>query len=141
MRFRFSLFSALFATVLSPSHAQTGGGFDLSWNTIDGGGANCSGGEFVVTGTIGQSDAQPAPSMSGGPFEISGGFIPVTQVCYCPGDMNGDGKRDGRDVQKFVACLIEGGSCSCADTDAANGVSLADVNGFVTNLIATAACP
>ena len=141
MRFRKTLVGMVLASTLSSSSAQTGGGFDLRWNSIDGGAVNCSGGGFAVTGTIGQFDAQPAPSMSGGPFEVSGGFMPVTQICYCPGDMNGDGKRDGRDVQRFVACLIAGGSCSCADVDAAGGVTLADVNGFVTSLVATAPCP
>lgn len=141
MRIRIIQSIPIMALMLTSSMAQTGGGFDLTWNSIDGGAGNMSGGVFAVTGTIGQFDAQPLPPISGGGFELIGGFVSVTQVCYCPGDLNGDGKRDGRDVQHFVGCLIAGGSCSCADIDSANGVTLADVNGFVTNLITAAPCP
>ena len=125
-----------------PLFAQTGGGFDLTWSTIDAGGRTSStGGGFELGGTIGQADAQAPPLMSGGTFELIGGFWPVTQVCYCPADMNGDGKRDGSDVSKFVSCLIAGGACSCADVDAAGGVTFADVGPFVSNLLATMPCP
>lgn len=136
--------AGLFAliTCASSLQAQSGAGFDLTWSTVDGGGLMSSnGGGFAVSGTIGQADAQVAPIMNGGGFELTGGFWPVTLVCYCPGDMNGDGKRDGADVQKFVACLIAGGNCSCADLDATNGVTIADVSGFVANLLATTPCP
>lgn len=51
--------------------AQTGGGFDLSWSTIDGGGGGSSGGAFDLSGTIGQPDAG---SMAGGDFVLNGGF-------------------------------------------------------------------
>ncbi len=49
--------------------------FDLSWHTIDGGGAMLSsGGAFTLSATIGQSDA--GVPMSGGSFTMSGGFWP-----------------------------------------------------------------
>lgn len=51
--------------------AQTGGGYDLSWSTVDGGGGSSSGGGFVLAGTIGQPDAG---TMSGGDYVLSGGF-------------------------------------------------------------------
>lgn len=52
--------------------AQTGGTFDLTWNTIDGGGATfSSGGNYSLGGTIGQADAG---AMSGGTFSLNGGF-------------------------------------------------------------------
>jgi len=51
--------------------AQSGGSYDLTWNTIDGGGGTSSGGSITLTGTIGQPDAG---FMSGGSFEFSGGF-------------------------------------------------------------------
>lgn len=113
--------------------------YDLSWHTIDCGGAMFStGGTYSLGGTIGQPDAG---GMSGGTYQLVGGFWPVTQVCYCLGDMNGDGRKDGRDVQKFVNCVIAGGSCSCADVDSANGVTTADVAIFVTDLLSGNACP
>jgi hypothetical protein len=57
--------------------AQVGGGFDLSWNTVDGGGATFStGGGFAVGGTAGQPDAG---QHTGGPFGLVGGFWGVGQ--------------------------------------------------------------
>ncbi|MEM7115129.1 MAG: hypothetical protein AAF614_22005 [Chloroflexota bacterium] len=51
--------------------AQTGGGFDLSWATIDGGGGNSSGGNFALRGTVGQPDAG---LLAAGDFSLEGGF-------------------------------------------------------------------
>ena len=69
-----SILSILF-TALCAS-AQTGGPFDLSWNTIDSGGQTFStGGQFSLGGTIGQCDAG---TMSGGAFHLDGGFWGVT---------------------------------------------------------------
>jgi hypothetical protein len=79
--------------------------------------------------------------MSGGNYELAGGFWVVSQVCPCIGDVNGDGKRDGVDVQKFVDCLVAGEGCSCADVDAINGVTFDDVVVFVSDLLAGITCP
>jgi len=47
-------------------------GYDLSWSTVDGGGATFStGGGYSLGGTIGQPDAG---AMSGGGYSLSGGF-------------------------------------------------------------------
>ena len=51
--------------------AQLGGGYDLTWNTIDGGGGTSTGGAYSLSGTIGQPDAG---SMSGGAYTLNGGF-------------------------------------------------------------------
>ena len=60
--------------------AQTGGGFDLTWSTVDGGGGSSSGGDFSLSGTIGQADAG---SLSGGNFILNGGFWPgVTDTTF-----------------------------------------------------------
>ena len=119
-------------------------GYTLNWYTFDGGGntvASTNGG-FEVSGTIGQPDAGPLSSpMTGSVFELRGGFWPVTNVCNCLGDMNGDGKRDGMDIRDFVDCVLGGGNCSCADVDQANGVTIADVPVFVNNLLASNTCP
>ena len=66
------------------SRAQSGGSFDLSWSTIDGGGGSSSGGQFVVNGTIGQPDAG---TLIGGNFKLEGGFwsgVQVLQVAGAP---------------------------------------------------------
>jgi hypothetical protein len=122
--------------------AASSGGLEISWHTIDGGGEiSSAGGAFQLGSTIGQPEAQVAPVMSGGTFELTGGFWPVAQVCYCPGDLNGDGIKDGRDIQQFLSCVLASGNCPCADVDVANGVNLADVPVFVTNLLAGSNCP
>lgn len=55
-----------------PAIAQSGGGYDLTWNTVDGGGATFSaGGGYQLGGTIGQADAG---TMSGGAYSLSGGI-------------------------------------------------------------------
>ena len=65
--------------------AQTGGGYDLTWNSIDGGGATFStGGGYSLGGTIGQADAGAA---SGGAYALSGGFwagIPANYNAFVP---------------------------------------------------------
>lgn len=82
---------------------------------------------------------------------ISGSLLPpyidnftldVTPVgCACPGDMNVDGLRNGRDVQQFTQCMIAGGSCLCADTDGTPGLTPADVTTFVGSLLEATGCP
>lgn len=71
--------SAMFA---STSHAQSGGQFDLSWSTIDGGGGTSSGGQFVLNGTIGQPDAGV---LTGGQFKLEGGFWSGIRLFQTPG--------------------------------------------------------
>ncbi len=52
--------------------AQSGGGYDLTWNTIDSGGCTfSSGGSYSLGGTIGQADAGIS---RGGAFALGGGF-------------------------------------------------------------------
>jgi hypothetical protein len=59
--------AVMFAAVSLP------GDFDLDWYTIDGGGEMWSaGGDYELSGTIGQPDASLV--MTGGDFELTGGF-------------------------------------------------------------------
>ena len=52
--------------------AQSGGGYDLTWHTVDGGGATSStGGGYALAGTVGQPDAG---ALSGGSYALAGGF-------------------------------------------------------------------
>lgn len=60
-------------------------GYDLSWFSIDGGGATFSeGGAYSLGGSIGQADAG---AMSGGAYTLNGGFwagIPVSYSAFVP---------------------------------------------------------
>jgi len=62
---------ALLALVL-PVLAQSGGPYDLSWNTVDGGGYTFSTGQaYTLGGTAGQADAG---LLAGGSYALGGGF-------------------------------------------------------------------
>ena len=68
--------------------AQSGGGYDLSWWTVDGGGYTFStGGSYTLGGTIGQPDAG---TLSGGSYTLAGGFwggavaAPAQRHLYLP---------------------------------------------------------
>ncbi len=77
--------------------------FEVDWYTIDGGGDMwTTGGDFELSGTIGQPDASTTV-MTGGNFELTGGFWPVPIVCR--GDMNCDGQIDFGDINDFVLAL------------------------------------
>lgn len=84
-----ALVFATLATFWQVAVSQTGGSYDLSWHTVDGGGGlGSSGGAFELGGTIGQPEANtPA---SGGAYDMQGGFwhaacapqtVPVTLSC------------------------------------------------------------
>lgn len=73
-RSRYLLWALLPLLLLAPALvlAQSGGPYDLSWSTIDGGGYTFStGGTFELGGSAGQPDAG---SMSGGSYMLGGGF-------------------------------------------------------------------
>jgi len=75
--------SALCLAVLTPgllerASAQVGGGLDLSWFTLDGGGAtSIAGGVYSIGGTVGQPDAGRA---SGGTYALLSGFWGVADT-------------------------------------------------------------
>ena len=79
--------------------------FTLDWYTVDGGGEMwTTGGEFELSGTIGQPDAS-STIMTGGDFELSGGFWPGVPA-YQLADMNCDGYVNFSDVDPFVYALL-----------------------------------
>jgi hypothetical protein len=62
---------ALLALVL-PVLVQSGGLYDLSWNTVDGGGYTFSTGQaYTLGGTAGQADAG---LLAGGAYTLGGGL-------------------------------------------------------------------
>ncbi len=52
--------------------AQSGGGYTLSWWTVDSGGGSSNGGDYAVSGSLGQPDA--GALLGGGQFGVQGGF-------------------------------------------------------------------
>jgi len=62
---KLSLLSLLIAT------ASASAQYSINWFTLDGGGGQSSGGDYTLTGTIGQPDAATS---SGGAYTLQGGF-------------------------------------------------------------------
>ncbi len=92
--------------ITTVAYSQSGGGFDLSWSSIDGGGAMFStGGGFELGGTIGQPDAS-VTVMTGGSFELIGGFWGFVLTCgaTAPVDFDQDCDVDQDDLDLFEAC-------------------------------------
>jgi hypothetical protein len=59
------------------SISVSGGQYNLSWHTIDGGGGTSRGGQYTLIGTIGQPDAG---TMDGDNYVLNGGFL-VNDFC------------------------------------------------------------
>lgn len=98
---------------------------DLSWHSIDGGGVmRGTGGDFELSGTIGQHDAG---RLSGGTFELTGGFW----FEVAPSDCNEDGVVNTVDHKNFGDCLsgpagsLDAG-CGCFDFDGDSRITLID---------------
>ena len=60
-----------------PSAPQSG--YDLSWYTIGGGATFSTGGSYSLGGSIGQAGAR---SMSGGTYQLAGGFWGGASINY-----------------------------------------------------------
>jgi len=104
--------------------SAAGGQYELSWYTIDGGGGRSNGGDFTLTGTIGQPDAAWS---RGGDYELLGGFWPGGPFCIVEFD----------DFARFAGhwldelCNEENNWCDGADLNQLDGVNLIDVKLFV----------
>jgi hypothetical protein len=126
-----NLRSITIGLALTAATAAFGQDFSISWFTIDGGGGTSTGGDFSLSGTIGQHDA--GGPMTGGDFSLTGGFWAGTGSggggCpACPADYNQDGGIDGSDVEAFFTDW-EGGA-GCGDTNQDGGIDGADVEFF-----------
>jgi hypothetical protein len=71
---------ALASLSLSVAQAQS---YAIDWYKIAGGGGTSSGGNYSLSGTIGQADASSI--MSGGNYSVTGGFWSLIQVIQTPG--------------------------------------------------------
>ena len=111
------------------------GDYEITRHTIDGGGAPTTGGDWVLTGTVGQPDATTT-TLTGGDFALVGGFWTgrVTGP-HVPGDFDGDGDVDLDDYALFPACVTGPGGgvppgCEDADFELDNDVDFGDFGVF-----------
>lgn len=117
--------------------------YDLSWFTVDGGGDMfTTGGGFELSGTIGQADAG-AVILSGGNFELTGGFWAFVTPPSCAGDLNCDGQVSFGDINAFVlrlsnpsayATTFPGCPNGNGDINGSGAVAFDDINPFVALL-------
>lgn len=105
---------------------QSGGDYILDWSTIDGGGGTSSGGQYRLTGTIGQPDAAYS---AGGNYELLGGFWPGGPLCFV----------DFEDFARFAGYWLASGSGLPGDLDGDNDVDPEDLSRFADYWLAC--CP
>lgn len=144
--------AAIVLTVmLTPVVAQelNNGDFDLSWHTIDGGGGTSTGGDFEVSGTIGQPDAG---AMTGGDpgreFTLAGGFwagAGPTPIPTCTPDIAPPGGDGLVNVSDLLAVINGWGPCGAPCPPSCSADTNDDCNVDVTDLLAVingwGACP
>ena len=116
-----------------PAFAQSGGGYDLGWNTFDGGGWMWStGGAFELGGTSGQPDAGPV--LAGGGYTVTGGFwvgAPPPCSVHAPADFDQDCDVDTDDFTAMKACasgarVAYAAGCASRDLDGDGDVDMDD---------------
>jgi hypothetical protein len=69
---RASLLTLFVASLVVFLAMAASNGFSIPWWTVDGGGGTSQGGDYAVSGTIGQPDTSSL--MSGGEYIVVGGF-------------------------------------------------------------------
>ena len=102
------------------------GQYDISWYTIDGGGGTSSGGQYALTGTIGQPDADYS---AGGNYELLGGFWPGGPLCIV----------EFEDFARFAEHWLGTGSGLAGDLDDDGDVDIKDLKQFADNWLSC--CP
>lgn len=107
--------------------------FDLTWNTIEGGGELfASGGSLELSGTVGQADAAPTV-ITGGTLELVGGFWAIQLTQQRAGDTDGDGDVDLADLSRLLSNFgtLSGATRSDGDFDGDGDVDLSDLSALL----------
>jgi hypothetical protein len=91
--------------------------YNISWSTFSGGGGQSSGGQFIITGAIGQSNTDYG---SGGNYELLAGFWPGGSLCVV----------DFEDFAKFAQYWLQSGIGLPADIYGDETVNMLDLKKF-----------
>jgi hypothetical protein len=117
----------MFSIIALTAFASVGvADYKIVWSTIDGGGGQSSGGQYVLSGTIGQPDADYS---AGGNYELLGGFWPGGPLCFVQFD----------DFARFAQQWLDTGSGLAGDIDSDGDVDLEDLRRFAENWLSC--CP
>ena len=123
-------FLAVAAAVLSSAALLRAQDFAIDWYTVDGGGEMwTTGGDYELSGTIGQSDAS-LTVITGGDFELTGGFwAGAAEEPFCFGDLDGDNDIDLADLAQLLSNYgtPSGAVYEDGDLDGDGDVDLADL--------------
>jgi hypothetical protein len=124
---------ALASSVLVGAASVTADDFSIDWWTVDGGGEMwTTGGDFELSGTVGQPDAGFA--MTGGDFDLTGGFwAGAGEEEFCYGDLDGDNDIDLADLAQLLGNygMTSGAAYEDGDLDGDGDVDLADLAGLL----------
>ena len=99
--------------------------YAIDWYTIDSGGAGpadaSTGGNYTLSGAVGQPDARNHPEpMTGGNYKLTGGFWVIPECPSHPVDYDNDCDVDQADYTIFEACASGPGvphDLDCEDRD------------------------
>ncbi|MBU0618060.1 MAG: hypothetical protein KKI02_10110 [Planctomycetes bacterium] len=106
--------------------------YDVDWYTIDGGGEMfATGGDYELSGTIGQPDANTI-AMTGGDYQLAGGFWSGVEE-FCFADLDGDGEVGLSDLAQLLSNYgtPSGAVYEDGDLDGDGDVDLADLAGLL----------
>jgi hypothetical protein len=116
---------ALFAAPHTPADD-----FTVDWWTVDGGGEMfTTGGDFELSGTVGQPDASELV-MTAGDFELTGGFwAGAAEDEFCFGDLDGDNDVDLADLAQLLGNygMTSGAAYEDGDLDGDGDIDLSDL--------------
>lgn len=82
MRHFFAIALLISSAILAPAARAQSANYSIPWHTIAGGGGTSSGGNYTVSGTIGQ---HATATMSGGAYSLTGGFWSIIAAIQTPG--------------------------------------------------------
>lgn len=108
--------------------------FEITDSTIDCGGGTSSGGTYSLSGTIGQPDAG---AMTGGTFELQGGFCHGGVINNCPADLAGN---DGLVNVSDLFALLANWNTAGPGADLAPPNNIVNTGDLFTLLAAWGAC-